>query len=247
MNRLRFAVATSALVVAVSLVIHAQGTGPQSQSVEIQLQLGNMFFGEGRYQESLEAYRNAVESASPDQMRQARGGVILSSLRVAEFESARVEAEKLIQESPRAPGFACVVRRCALGVGPVRRGRSEVSAGAGHHARDGSRPARPGALARGAGPTRSGDGQGAGRPASVPPRPRNSPHRRDHLRDDAQVPRRRPPRTPTTSTCCRTKTAATRPTGRAPRFGSCARSASACRSRPSPAPRTRSSWSRSSW
>jgi tetratricopeptide (TPR) repeat protein len=101
MNRFRFAVAASALVVAVSLVIHAEGTG--SQSVEIQLQLGRMFFGEGRYQESLEAYKNAVKSASPDQMRQARGGVILSSLRVAEFESARVEAEKLIQQSPRAP------------------------------------------------------------------------------------------------------------------------------------------------
>src|SRR4029453_16785098 len=101
MNRFGFAVAASALVVAVSFVIHAEGTG--SQSVEIQLQLGRMFFGEGRYQESLEAYRNAVKVASPDQMRQARGGVVLSSLRVAEFESARVEAEKLIQQSPRAP------------------------------------------------------------------------------------------------------------------------------------------------
>ena len=36
-------------------------------------------------------------------MRQARGGVIQSALRVAEFESAREEAEKLIRESPRAP------------------------------------------------------------------------------------------------------------------------------------------------
>lgn len=101
MNRLGFAVAASALVVAVSLVIHAEGTG--SQSVEIQLQLGNLFFGEGRYQESLEAYKNALRVAPSDQMRQARVGVILSSLRVAEFESAREEAEKLIHASPRAP------------------------------------------------------------------------------------------------------------------------------------------------
>jgi tetratricopeptide (TPR) repeat protein len=101
MNRFRFAVAALALVVAVSLVIHAEETG--SQSVEIQLQLGDMFFGEGRYQESLEAYKNAVKVAPPDQMRQARGGVILSSLRVAEFERAREEAERLIRESPRAP------------------------------------------------------------------------------------------------------------------------------------------------
>jgi tetratricopeptide (TPR) repeat protein len=101
MNRLRFAAAASALVVAVSLVVHAEETG--SQSVEIQLQLGDVFFGEGRYQESLEAYKNAVKVAPPDQMRQARGGVILSSLRVAEFERAREEAERLILESPRAP------------------------------------------------------------------------------------------------------------------------------------------------
>src|SRR3977135_3494688 len=101
MHGFRFAVAASAFVIAVSLVIHAEGT--QSQSVEIQLQLGNMFFGEGRYQESLEAYKNAVKAASPDQIRQARGGVILSSLRVAEFEDGRKEAEKLIREIPRAP------------------------------------------------------------------------------------------------------------------------------------------------
>src|SRR3977135_2661688 len=101
MHGFRFAVAASAFVIAVSLVIHAEGT--QSQSVEIQRQLGNMFFGEGRYQESLEAYKNAVKVAPADQMRQARGGVILSSLRVAEFESAREEAERLIRESPRAP------------------------------------------------------------------------------------------------------------------------------------------------
>ena len=62
-----------------------------------------MLFGEGRYQESLEAYRNAVKVAPPDRMRQARGGLIQSALRVAEFESAREEAEQLIKESPRAP------------------------------------------------------------------------------------------------------------------------------------------------
>ena len=101
MNGFRFAVAASAFVVAVSLVIHAEEI--QSQSVEIQLQLGQMFFGEGRYQESLEAYKNAVKVASPDQMRRARGGVILSSLRVAEYEDAREEAELLINEDPRAP------------------------------------------------------------------------------------------------------------------------------------------------
>ncbi len=99
MNRLRFGVAASALVAAV-LALHAQ---EGSQSVEIQLQMGNMLFAEGRYQESLEAYQNAVTVAPADQIRPARVGLILSSLRVAEFEKARQEAEKLIQENPRSP------------------------------------------------------------------------------------------------------------------------------------------------
>jgi Flp pilus assembly protein TadD/predicted aspartyl protease len=102
MNGFRFTASAAALVTAVSLITHAEGL-PQSQSVEIQLQLGEMLFGEGRYQESLEAYRNAVKVAPPDWMRRARGGVIQSALRVAAFESAREEAEQLVKESPRAP------------------------------------------------------------------------------------------------------------------------------------------------
>jgi tetratricopeptide (TPR) repeat protein len=99
--RLRFAAAVAALVVAVSLGTGADGT-PQSESVEIQMQLGDVLFEEGRYRESLEAFENAVKVAPPDRLRRARGGLIQSALRVAEFESARVQAEFLIKESPRA-------------------------------------------------------------------------------------------------------------------------------------------------
>jgi tetratricopeptide (TPR) repeat protein len=102
MNGLRFAAVASALVVGVSLVGRADGT-PQSETVEIQLQLGDVLFGEGRYRESLEAFQNAVKVAPPDRLRRARGGVIQSALRVADFESAREQAEELIRESPRAP------------------------------------------------------------------------------------------------------------------------------------------------
>jgi tetratricopeptide (TPR) repeat protein/predicted aspartyl protease len=103
MNGLRFAAAASTLIVAVSLIARAEGTTP-SQSVEIQLQLADLLFGEGKFQESLEAYRKAASGAPPtDRLRQARGGVIQSALRVAEYEVAHQEAEKLIHESPRAP------------------------------------------------------------------------------------------------------------------------------------------------
>lgn len=97
----RGAVVTS-LVAAASFVIHAQVT-PQSQSAEIQLQLGNEFLAEGRYQDSLDAYRRALALASPDQLKAARSGVIAAALRVAEFDLARQEAEKLVASSPLSP------------------------------------------------------------------------------------------------------------------------------------------------
>jgi tetratricopeptide (TPR) repeat protein len=102
MNGFRLVAATAALVTAVSFVTRADGTS-QSQSAEIQLQLGGIYFSEGKYQEALDAYQNAVAAASSDQMRQARSGVIRAALRVAEFEVAREEGEKLIQGSPHTP------------------------------------------------------------------------------------------------------------------------------------------------
>src|SRR5580765_322759 len=101
MTRFRCA-AAFVIVAGISLVIHADGTS-QSQSAEIQLQLGNLLFAEGRYQESLDAFKNAIRVALPDQMRDARTGFVQSALRVAEFDSARQEAERLFASSPTSP------------------------------------------------------------------------------------------------------------------------------------------------
>ena len=97
----RFA-AMAAVIVTASFVIHAEVT-PQSQSAEIQLQLGNEFLAEGRYLESLEAFKLALALAAPDQVRTARSGVIQAALRVAEFDLARIEADKLVAASPKSP------------------------------------------------------------------------------------------------------------------------------------------------
>jgi tetratricopeptide (TPR) repeat protein len=94
--------AVAAVVIAASFVIHAEVT-PQSQSPEIQLQLGDEFMAEGRYQDALEAYKRALAIVPPDKVRTARSGVIASALRVAEFELARAEAEKLVASSPLSP------------------------------------------------------------------------------------------------------------------------------------------------
>jgi tetratricopeptide (TPR) repeat protein len=95
-------VAALGLLLAASLVIHADVAQP-SQSGEIQLQLGDLLFADGKYQESLEAYRNAERLASFDHLRQAQAGIVQSALHIAEFEAAREAAERLIQASPRSP------------------------------------------------------------------------------------------------------------------------------------------------
>ena len=93
--------AVSLLVAAASLVIRADI--PSSQASEVQLQLGDLLFAEGRYLDSLEAYRNALKNAPSDAQRRPRVGVIASALRVAEFDLARQEGEKLYQSDPKGP------------------------------------------------------------------------------------------------------------------------------------------------
>jgi len=59
------AVAVSAILAAASLVIRADVT-PPSQAAEVQLQLGDILFSEGRFLDSLDAYRNALKAAPAD-------------------------------------------------------------------------------------------------------------------------------------------------------------------------------------
>src|SRR3954454_5398128 len=92
--------AVSALVAAASFVVRADAP---SQASDVQLQLGDLLFSEGKYLDSLDAYRNALKTAPPDAARRPRVGVIASALRVAEFDLARDEAEKLFHADPKAP------------------------------------------------------------------------------------------------------------------------------------------------
>ncbi len=94
--------AVTAIVAAGSFVIRADVT-PSSQASEIQLQLGDLLFSEGRFLDSLDAYKLALQSALPDNTRRPRIGVIASALRVAEFELARSEAELLHTADPTGP------------------------------------------------------------------------------------------------------------------------------------------------
>jgi Flp pilus assembly protein TadD/predicted aspartyl protease len=102
MNSAYRAVVVSALVAATTLVITADTT-PPSQASEVQLQLGNLLYSEGRYLDALDAYKNALKTAPSDTTRVPRIGVISSALRVAEFDLARHEAEKLVKTDPTGP------------------------------------------------------------------------------------------------------------------------------------------------
>ena len=94
--------AASAIVAAASFALRADVT-PLSQASEIQLQLGDLLFSEGKYLDSLDAYRNALKTAPSDAARRPRMGVIASALRVAEFDLARHEGEKLYKADPKGP------------------------------------------------------------------------------------------------------------------------------------------------
>ena len=94
--------AGSAIIAAATFVIHADTPLP-SQLADIQLQLGRLLFDQGQYPESLDAYRNAVNTENSATARQARAGVVLAALRVADFDLARREAETLVKVAPRDP------------------------------------------------------------------------------------------------------------------------------------------------
>jgi tetratricopeptide (TPR) repeat protein len=91
--------AVLAVVAAASFVIHADT--PPSQAPDVQLQLGTMLYAEGRYNDALDAYQNALKSTDTALLRSARAGLITSALRVAEFDLARREAENLVRIAPR--------------------------------------------------------------------------------------------------------------------------------------------------
>jgi predicted aspartyl protease/Flp pilus assembly protein TadD len=101
-SAIRVAAVSIVVVAAASLVIRADVT-PPSQASEIQLQLGDLLFSEGKYVDSLDAYRNSLKVAPADGARRPRMGLISSALRVAEFDLARQEAEKLYKSDPKGP------------------------------------------------------------------------------------------------------------------------------------------------
>src|SRR5207248_11346789 len=60
-------------------------------------------YSAARYSDALEAYESALRTSPQDRAKRPRVGLIASALRVAEFDLARKEAEKLNQSDPKSP------------------------------------------------------------------------------------------------------------------------------------------------
>ena len=197
---------------------HPRRRDPQSRSrPKSSFSSATMLFAEGRYADALDAYQQRAERGAARPTRAGRAcGVIASALRVAEFDLARTEAETLRQgdparrrrrwrSTPTRCGRPACSRRPRRATGTRWRSTPELAA----------RPPRHGARARGAQPARRGDGRGAGGAAARRRATSRSTTPSAPSTSGCTSTRRRPARSATTSTCCRTRTTATRPTGRA--------------------------------
>ncbi|HEX4348586.1 MAG TPA: aspartyl protease family protein [Vicinamibacterales bacterium] len=102
MQRVFRGVAVAAMVAAASLAVSARQQ-PQSQSGDIELQVDNQFFNDGRYVDALDAYEKSLAASTPADGRAAHTGAAMSALRAAEFASARKHGEALFQMAPQDP------------------------------------------------------------------------------------------------------------------------------------------------
>ena len=99
---LRSLVAAAAVAATIPIVTGADST-PATARSEVQLQLGDLLFGDQRYFEAAIAYDRAKQGASDRQLVRALMGEIRALLRVAEFSAVHREATSLRALAPRNP------------------------------------------------------------------------------------------------------------------------------------------------
>ena len=100
-TRLRVLIGAAALAGGLTIVTLAQDiTNPDA---ELQFQLGTLLSDETRYDEALAAFDRATHAQDPDLAARARKGKIRTQLKLAEFVSARRDAEELRRVAPDDP------------------------------------------------------------------------------------------------------------------------------------------------
>ena len=101
------------LLAAVGLVMAVEAFSPPQAAPEIQLQLGDLLYADGRFSEALTAYEHAVGSPEPRVRFPARIGLVQSALRIGSFQKAREAAGVLRAEQP-SNAFALAVYADAM-------------------------------------------------------------------------------------------------------------------------------------
>lgn len=96
---LRSGVVLGTVVVACSLALTAQET-ISSTDADLQYQLATLLYDETRYQDALQAFDQATRTDDRTLQVLARKGKIRTALKVAEFEPAHEEAQKLVAQQP---------------------------------------------------------------------------------------------------------------------------------------------------
>jgi predicted aspartyl protease/Flp pilus assembly protein TadD len=95
------------------LGIWAQTPQNGATAADVQLQLADLLFADGRYQEAREAYRRATGAADPAAAGRGAAGVVLSQLRVGAFRQALNEAQGFLA-THRADALLTAVHGDAL-------------------------------------------------------------------------------------------------------------------------------------
>ena len=90
-SSLRYLSVAAALVVGCTLALGADA----NSDADLQFQLATLLFEETRYREALQAFEEATRSDDPALALRARKGTVRTALRLAEFDKARLEGERL--------------------------------------------------------------------------------------------------------------------------------------------------------
>ena len=101
---MRTSIACLALSILTSAVLATQG--PPFTEADVQTQLGDLLLAEGRYPEAAEAYRRALPSSTVG--ARAGVGLVVSQLRLGNFDAAYTNATELRSRFPAAADVAAI-------------------------------------------------------------------------------------------------------------------------------------------
>ena len=95
---LRIALGTAVVAAVWTLALNARQVSVAD--AELQYQLGGLLFEETRYYEAMLAFDRATQATDQELAQRARKGKVKAALRIAEFDTALQEAERLTTDTP---------------------------------------------------------------------------------------------------------------------------------------------------